>query len=367
MGEGSAAVLFDEDGHPVEITLDGAIYKIEMISKIRKSDGTVINPAAEDGNLATLAGKDFATQTTLAAIKGKTDNLPADPAREGGNLATLAGKDFATETTLSAIKSTDGIKKIVDSLPAGTNEIGKFAQGTRALASAGWPFYIVDSDGNKVGLYLDGSIYRFQVAGKVGIGSTDLVYLDSIDTSSGRGRLKATLYTPDGNPIAFGAVPPSPEEIHNNFVLNSGSDSLLVNGATTPVVFTYPAHSTDDISLQEIKFVMAANGITFGTNYFGGIAGPLANGLLVEITAGGNTGTVYNLKQNESFQFFASAGGFEWVVSSKDLLAATYNIGGGFKLRAGTGDNVKVTVRDNLSSAATYFKCFVKGNLLSAS
>ena len=60
------------------------------------------------GNLATIAGKDFATQTTLAAIKAKTDNIPTDPAREGGNLSTLAGKDFATST-----KQTDGTQKAI--------------------------------------------------------------------------------------------------------------------------------------------------------------------------------------------------------------------------------------------------------------
>src|ERR1044071_2285093 len=39
------------------------------------SAGNRINPAKEDGNLATIAAKDFATQTTLALIKAKTDNL----------------------------------------------------------------------------------------------------------------------------------------------------------------------------------------------------------------------------------------------------------------------------------------------------
>lgn len=37
--------------------------------------GNKINPAKEDGNLATLAGKDFATETTLVGIKSGTDNL----------------------------------------------------------------------------------------------------------------------------------------------------------------------------------------------------------------------------------------------------------------------------------------------------
>lgn len=100
--------------------------------------GTNLNTsllALEAGNLATIAAKDFATQTTLALIKAKTDNIPAlgqalaaasvpvvltaaqlttltPPAaitnyalETGGNLATIAGKDFATQTTLSAINA----------------------------------------------------------------------------------------------------------------------------------------------------------------------------------------------------------------------------------------------------------------------
>lgn len=364
-GLSPAAVLVDEVGNPVEVTLDGAVYKIEVISKSRKSDGTIIDPATEGGNLATLAGKDFATETTLAAVKAKTDNIPSDPAREGGNLATLTGKDFATQTTLAEIMSVNGVKKITDPLPAGTNEIGKAAQGTRAAAGAGWPMYLVDPDGHVAGLYLDGAIYRLQMDGKVGVGDSGLVHLDAIDTASGCGRLKSTLYTQDGDPVSFGSVPPNPESIKNAFILNGSNDSLLVDGSSTPVVFSYDADSTHDISVQELKFVVAANGITFGTDKFGVIT-KLTNGLLIELTANGNTGTVANLTTNECFAHLSSPGGFIWVVSSKDMLAVSYVIGGSLRLKAGTADKVSVTVRDNLTAAATYLKCCVKGNLLEA-
>jgi len=351
MGSDSpAAVLVDQNSHEIVFILDGSVYRVPINSKIaRASDGTLIDPATEGGNLATLAGKDFATQTTLAQIMS-TNGVKkiADPLPAGDN--NIGNIDLAS------------------SIPAGTNEVGKVAQGTRAAATAPWPIYLVDpNDGHAVGVLLDGAVYRFAVDSKIGKGASGLVHLDAIDTASGRGRLKMTLYTQDGDPIAFGSVPPTPAGIYNKFVLNGASESLLVNGSSTPVVFTYPAHETEDVSLQELKFVLSANGITFGTNYFGGVSGPLTNGLLVEIVAGGHTGTVYTLKQNESFVNFASPGGFEWVVSSKDLLAATYSIGGGFKLKAGTADCVKVTVRDNLSSAGAYFKCFVKGHLLPTS
>ena len=197
---------------------------------------------------------------------------------------------------------------------------------------------LYDALGNALKVVQDGSDYLLGAAAKISKGASDLVFLDAIDTVSGRGRLKTTLYTPDGDPVAFGSVSPNPTSILNDFVKNGSSPSLLVNGSSTSVVFTYPAHSTYDISLQEIKFVMASNSITFGSGYFGATSGPLTNGLLVEITAGGSTGTAYNLVQNECFVFFATPGGYNWVVSSKDMMSSAWLIGGGLKLIHGPSD-----------------------------
>jgi hypothetical protein len=56
-----------------------------------------INPAKEDGNLATIAGKDFATQTTLALIKTNSDKFNFD----GQNLKV---------TSAGAISGTVGVQ-----------------------------------------------------------------------------------------------------------------------------------------------------------------------------------------------------------------------------------------------------------------
>lgn len=314
MADGTARVLVDSSGNVVKVTQDGSDFKVEVLGKLRNVAGTIVNPSTED--------------------------------------------------TLAAIKNTDGVKKITDQLPAGTNEIGAVAQGTKAAGADGWPTVLYDSAGHAVGVVLDGSVYRIQADAKIAKGASALVTLDAIDTDTGQGRLKSTLYTPDGDPVAFGSVAPNPESIKNSFVLNGSSPSLLVDGSTTPVEFTYDADSTHDISIQEIGLVVASNSVAFGNGNFGAIGGPLTNGLLVQITSDGNTGTVANLTRNECFVHFASPGGFQWVVSSKDMMSSTYLIGGGLKLKAGTGDNVKVTVRDNVSSAGAYFQCMVKGNLL---
>jgi len=122
MGLSPAALLVDASGNVVGIVQDGSVYRLQQIGKLLDASGSQINPAKEDGNLATLLSafnaEDFATQTTLALIKAKTDNLPSDPSREGGKLTAL-------ETILTAIRDTAGVKKIVDALPAGTNLMGK--------------------------------------------------------------------------------------------------------------------------------------------------------------------------------------------------------------------------------------------------
>jgi len=208
------------------------------------------------------------------------------------------------------------------------------------------------------GLAPDGSP---PVGNPVWVGGWDGTNVEALDTVPETGRLKATLYSADGDPVAFPSVSSS---IKNDFVKNGGSDSLLVDGSVTPVVFEYLADATYDISLQEIKFTLVANGITFGSGYFGATSGPLSNGVFVQVVSNGVTINVYNLLRNESFVNFSSPGGFEWVVSSKDLMSANYVVGGGLKLHAGTGDKVVVTVRDDIDSCGNYFKCFVKGNLL---
>jgi len=297
-----ASILYDADGHPVGVVLDGALYRLQAEAQLQTK----------------------AKGSTAAA---HPTSVPIDANRQALSVALV--KD-----------------------PAFPNDPGVDVR-------------VVDNSGNPVGIVLDGTIYRFQTDAKIARGASGLVHLDAIDTESERGRLKATLYTPEGESVALGAVASTATAIRNDFAKDSGgSPSLLVDGDTTPVVFTYDAHPTQDVSLQEVKFVMASNSITFGTDYFGATSGPLANGLLVEVTAGGVTGTVALLKQNEDFVNFASPGGFEWVVSSKDLLASTWLVGGGLKLEGGSADKVSITVQDDIDSAGVYFRAFVRGNLL---
>lgn len=86
-----------------------------------------------------------------------------------GNLIDPAKDASVTAlgTILTAIKDTDGIKKIIDALPTGTNEIGKVAQGTKAAGSAAWPIVLYDASGNAISILSDGGVYRIQTVGKL--------------------------------------------------------------------------------------------------------------------------------------------------------------------------------------------------------
>jgi len=82
--------------------------QLEQLTPAAPITGYATEAKQDAGNasLVTIAGKDFATQTTLAAILAKIIAAPATEAKQDtGNtsLATIAGKDFATQTTLAAI------------------------------------------------------------------------------------------------------------------------------------------------------------------------------------------------------------------------------------------------------------------------
>lgn len=106
-----AVFLKDEDGNVVAVVLDGSVYRLQTVGKVLNASGTQINPATQE-TLASLDGKDFATETTLSAADGRLTTIDA---------------------VLDSIKDTDGIKKITDPLPAGTNNIGDVDVASSAL------------------------------------------------------------------------------------------------------------------------------------------------------------------------------------------------------------------------------------------
>lgn len=232
MAKSPVAILYDADGNPVSVVLDGSTYRLQMGSKIaRASDGAFVNPATQE-SVSSIDGK------TPALVSGRvpTDGsgvtqpisaaslpLPAGAATESGNLATLAGKDFATQTTLLAIKNTDGVKKIVDALPVGDNTIGraKVTDGTNVL-----------------GVDAQNAIY---VGGKAAIGavpSSNPVAVSGVDG----GGLKRALLTDNTGKLLVTATSTG----------NSQVEGRAADG-TTPVGNPVLIGGQDGINVQSIK------------------------------------------------------------------------------------------------------------------
>ena len=140
------------------VALEGKDYATQTTLATRASEATL---EAARVLLVSLDGKDFATETTQVALGVILSAIETKVATE----TTLATR--ASEATLASIKDTAGVKKITDELPAGTQEIGKVAQGTKGAGSNGWPVVLYDGAGNPVTITNDAGVYRVEITGKV--------------------------------------------------------------------------------------------------------------------------------------------------------------------------------------------------------
>lgn len=193
---------------------------------------------------------------------------------------------------------------------------------------------LFDSAGHPIGVLLDGSVYRLQVEASLKPGTT----------------------------VSLGPTATNPQNLVRGFCTNGGSSNLLVDGDPTPVVFTFNADSTDDIYLTEIRFVFSDLEIAMDGKSFGS-ENDLDNGVLLQVTSDGNTSTLANIQINEDFGTFNSPGGITYDRGGpEDFLAAGIHLGGSVVLKAGTADNVKITIRDDINDTShKYFKCIVYG------
>ena len=201
-----------------------------------------------------------------------------------------------------------------------------------------------------IGVILDGAVYRLEAAAKV-----------AVDNDGGLHHLKSL---DDGTIAVINSSYPvaDPTRIVGGFVTAPGDViDLNVDGSTTPVVFSFDSDPTKDITLLSIDFVMVASSMKFGGNGFGPLNSALTNGVGVDLKIDGVEASFTVLQTTEDFLHFSSPGGFEYIVSSVDVMSSAYIIGGAMRLHAGAVDYLKITINDNLSSALIqYFRCRVR-------
>lgn len=358
MGISPAAILYDATGqHAVGVVLDGTVYRLQSVGKLLNAAGSQVNPATED----TLGTR--ASQSTLSAADTK--------------LGTIDG-------VLDSIKDTDGIKKIAEELPAGTQEIGSVKQGTKATGSGAWPHVLYDAAGNVVRVLNDGGVYRLSIDSKAAAGGAtqkvqitddgdvNIADLEDLDIhrlgttarltdgtnlqtliedpeEASQWRAQTESRLAPGSQVNIGTgIPSDPSDLVLDFCKNGGSGNLLVDG-TTPVTFAFSADATKDLAIQELMLVFTADDFDFDGVSFGSIVA-LINGIIIRTIVGATTTDIFTLRQNEDFLRIPGRPPIVNNTGPKDVLAASFGFGGLLKLTAASSDKIEVIVQDDLGS-----------------
>lgn len=226
-----------------------------------------------------------------------------------------------------------------------------------------------DADGYAIDSVIDTNIVRLETRSSLASpdGTKTVTVIDDADTASDKRLMVETDFKPGATlQVTTGAT--AGTGTVSEYLLNGGSEDMVVNGGTTPVVFSYDADTTDgyNILLTSLRLVFSAAFFEFSGATFGKGGGALSTGVCVDIVAdnGMFVDQLAVLNVNEDFlrllDFSISQSG------ATDVLAASLPFGGRVLLEGGTSDNLTVTVRDNLTIGArgiNYFTATVYGVL----
>jgi hypothetical protein len=223
---------------------------------------------------------------------------------------------------------------------------------------------IFDASNGPATVKTDGSDKRLCVDAKITSGTTQQVQL--WDATNG----PASVIT-DGSikRLAVSSAIASTLTSTADFLRRSwpaGAYTLVVDGSVTPVVFHYPANATSDINLVSLNFAFSTGNFDWNGAGFGDGAG-LTNGVLVEIVVNNGTTIVLgNVQLNEDFMRLSALNSITQA-GVTDHLSAVFLFTGNMRLKAGTADRIRVTIRDNLTLAARdvkYLTATFKGELV---
>lgn len=204
MSRSPAVILYDASGNPLAV-----------------ADGVTI-PAGTKGLL--IAGSDgvnarFAKVT--AAGRVVTDGSEVTQPISASTLPLPTGA--ATEVTLASIKDSDGIKKITDALPAGTNRIG----AVRLLSQGDVALDVVPNTtlpANTRGLVISGS----DTTGKAQFAQVDVDAVDGVRRLQITGKVTTSYPTapPSTTPVTIDASTPL------SITTTSTTEYTISNGKT---------------------------------------------------------------------------------------------------------------------------------------
>lgn len=279
-------------------------------------------------------------------------------------------KDQSVQSVISileAIRDTAGIKKIVDSLPAGTNRLGgvrlldvldnginsvlnNSIRRLEARAAISSP-----DGGLDVAVVTDNSINRIEsrssLVGQVeGSGAeVKVTTIEDVQVSAQK-RLQTESRIAPGSTVNIGTgIPANPADLVLDFCKSGGSENLLVDGSSVNVDFDFLADPTDELSIEELLIVFAADDFEFDGASFGPNV-KLTTGVSIRSVIGGVTTEIFNISQNEDFLRIPGRPPIVNNTGPKDILAAAFSFGGVVKLEAGSSDLIRICVRDDLTS-----------------
>jgi len=128
-----------------------------------------------------------------------------------------------------------------------------------------------------------------------------------------------------------------------------GTTTMLVDGSVTPVVFEIGPTITDEVwSIRELLLIFTADDFSFDGDSFGSI-NALTNGISIDIVKDSVATTVFVVKQNEDFLRVPGRMPLVNNTGPKDVLGAALSFQG-LVLNEATGDYVRLTVADDLTS-----------------
>lgn len=257
--------------------------------------GTNLNTSAlaleSGGNLATIAGKDFATQTTLALIKAKTDNL--DTALSGVKTGTdkivtgaLTESDF--DTKVGALTET---APATDTASSGLNgRLQRIAQRISSLIAL-IPTALTGSGNFKV------AVQEAIPAGTNNIGDVDVLTIAAGDNNIGNVDIVTVPADPFGANAdaavaagAAGSISAKLRSISRDLVAN------IVLAAGTNAIGKLAANSGVDIGDVDVTSIVPGTGATNlgkaeDAGHTSGDVGVMALGIRTDVPNAANPGT----------------------------------------------------------------------------
>lgn len=339
---------------PVQVNqgLSGSLpWKIAIKDENGNDKGVSANPITINADTLPLPIS-ASTEATLNAIRDNIGENIASPAAD-----TLMARVQELIDLLTLIKDTDGIQTIDEIIRLGdVDRNGINSVVNNAIRRLENRSSLTSPDGTlDVDVVDDNNINRLEtrtsIVGEVSGSSSETRVTVINDTENVQAkRLQTEARIAPGSTINIGTnIPANPAALEIGFLENGGSENMLVNGSVTPVTFSFAPLTGKTISLQDVLVVFTADDFEFDGNSFGPNS-KLTNGILVQTFIDGVTTNIFNIKQNEDFLRIPGRLPLVNNTGPKDVLSSAFSFGGLVKISEPGGDEIRVIIRDNLTS-----------------